>query len=113
MRRSRLGDFLLGAGAVVGLAAVVGLVVGFEPAKLPAAVINLAVYKLTFVGAAGLLLGGALVHRYARRGEHPIANEARREATTSPQAALADGAANPPASTLHDEQSRARTREDR
>ena len=51
----------------MGVAAVVGLVVGFEPAKLPPAILNIAVYKLTFVAAAGLLAAGAVMQRYTRR----------------------------------------------
>lgn len=66
MRTSRFADMLLLIGGFVGVAAVVGLVVGFEPSKLPAAVLNIAVYKLTFAAAAGLLAAGALVRRYAR-----------------------------------------------
>lgn len=67
MRGSRFGGLLIGVGAVVGVAAVVGLVVGFEPAKLPPVLLNIAVYKLTFAAAAGLLAAGAVVQRYARR----------------------------------------------
>jgi hypothetical protein len=69
MRASRFGQVLLAIGGIVGLAAVVGLVVGFEPAKLPAALLNIAVYKLTFAAAAGLLAAGAIVQRYARRDD--------------------------------------------
>ena len=70
MGTSRFGQLLLVIGGVVGVAAVVGLVVGFEPASLPPSLINIAVYKLTFVAAAGLLGAGATVRRYARRGEN-------------------------------------------
>jgi hypothetical protein len=69
MRASRFGQGLLAIGGIVGLTAVVGLVVGFEPAKLPAALLNIAVYKLTFAAAAGLLTAGAIVQRYARRDD--------------------------------------------
>ncbi|HEX6048309.1 MAG TPA: hypothetical protein VFZ21_03545 [Gemmatimonadaceae bacterium] len=69
MRTSRFGTLLLAIGGAVGVAAVIGLVVGFEPASLPRSLINIAVYKLTFVAAAGLLAAGAVLHRYARRGE--------------------------------------------
>ena len=67
MRTGRLGELLLGIGAAAGIAAVVGLVVGFEPARLPPALINLAVYKLTAVAAVGLLAAGAIVRRYDKR----------------------------------------------
>ena len=69
MRTSRFGQILLAVGSAVGIAAVVGLVVGFEPAKLPAALLNIAVYKLTFAAAGGLLAAGAIVQRYARRDD--------------------------------------------
>ena len=67
MRGSRLGDLLLGAGAVVGVAAVVGMVIGFEPSQLPPALLNIAAYKLTIGAAIGLLAAGAAVRRYAKR----------------------------------------------
>lgn len=67
MRASRFGGLLIGVGAAVGVVAVVGLVLGFEPAKLPPVLLNIAVYKLTFAAAAGLLAAGAVVQRYVRR----------------------------------------------
>lgn len=67
MKTTRFGGLLLATGAAVGVAAVVGLVVGFEPSRLPAALIDIAVYKLTFAAAAGLLTAGAIVRRYAKR----------------------------------------------
>jgi hypothetical protein len=67
MSSSRFGGFLLGIGVAVGIGAVVGLATGFEPSRLPAALLDVAVYKLTFAAAAGLLAAGAIVRRYARR----------------------------------------------
>jgi hypothetical protein len=67
MRAARIGPLLLGLGLVVGAAAGVGLLVGFEPAQLPRALLNIAAYKLTFLAAAGLIVAGALVLRYGRR----------------------------------------------
>ena len=58
---------LLGLGVLVGVAAGLGLLLDFEPAKLPPALLNIAAYKLTFVGALGLIAAGAMVVRYARR----------------------------------------------
>jgi hypothetical protein len=60
---------LLGLGVLVGVAAGVGLLLDFEPARLPPALLNIAAYKLTFIGALGLIAAGALVGRYARREE--------------------------------------------
>lgn len=67
MRTTHLGALLLGLGVAVGTLAGVGLVLGFEPAQLPAALLNIAAYKLTFLAAFGLLAAGAVVQRHARR----------------------------------------------
>ena len=67
MHGSRFGSVLLGIGVAVGVAAVIGVVTGFEPSRLPPALLDIAVYKLTFTAAAGLLAAGAIVRRYARR----------------------------------------------
>jgi hypothetical protein len=67
MRAERIGRFLLAAGLLVGIAGGVGLLTGFEPARLPAALLNIAAYKLTFLAAFGLLAAGAIFRRYARR----------------------------------------------
>jgi len=67
MKTGRFGGLLLATGAAVGVAAVVGIVTGFQPSRLPAALIDIAVYKLTFAAAAGLLAAGAIVRRYAKR----------------------------------------------
>lgn len=60
---------LLGLGVLVGVAAGLGLLLDFEPARLPPALLNIAAYKLTFIGALGLIAAGAMVVRYARREE--------------------------------------------
>ena len=67
MRPARVGHVLLAIGALVGVAASVGLLVGFEPAQLPPALLNIAAYKLTFIAAFGLIAGGAVIVRYGRR----------------------------------------------
>ena len=69
MRTSRFGGFLLGVGAAVGVAAVVGLVIGFEPSRLPPAVLDIAAYKLTIVAAIGLLVAGAVIRKRALRDD--------------------------------------------
>ena len=69
MPAARLGRLLLALGLVVGCAASVGLLVGFEPARLPPALLNIAAYKLTFIAALGLLAAGAVSLRHARRAE--------------------------------------------
>lgn len=67
MAISRAGTLLLTLGVVVGVAASIGLILGFEPSRLPPALLNIAAYKLTFLAAGGLLAAGAIVSRYARR----------------------------------------------
>jgi hypothetical protein len=65
----RVGRLLLGLGVLVGAAAGIGLLVGFEPARLPPALLNIAVYKLLFVSAMAILAAGAVVLRHAGRAE--------------------------------------------
>ena len=77
MPAARLGHLLLALGLVVGCAASVGLLVGFEPARLPPALLNIAAYKLTFIAALGLLAAGAVSLRHARRRE-PRSPDTRR-----------------------------------
>lgn len=67
MRLTRAGSLLLTLGALVGVVASIGLVLGFEPSRLPPALLNVAAYKLTFLAAFGLIAGGAVVVRYGRR----------------------------------------------
>ena len=96
MRAAHLGRFLLGLGLAVGVLATVALALGFEPARLPAALLNIAAYKLTFLAAFGLLAAGAVVQRYARRASERAAavraNEAlpptARHASSEPRAAV-------------------------
>jgi hypothetical protein len=64
-----VGHLLLALGLLVGAAAGIGLLIGFEPARLPPALLNVAAYKLTFLAALGLFAGGAVCLRYARRRE--------------------------------------------
>jgi hypothetical protein len=100
MRAARIGPILLALGLVVGVAAGVGLLVGFEPAQLPRELLNIAAYKLTFLAAAGLLAAGALVLRYERRQSSTNAVDSYRGHDA---AALSEGAANPPLTEEHRE----------
>ena len=50
-------------GLVVGVGAGVGLLLDFEPARLPRELLNIAAYKLTFLATGGLLAAGALALR--------------------------------------------------
>ena len=64
---SKVGPVFLSLGLIVGGLAGLGLMTGFEPAKLPPELLNIAAYKLTFAAAGGLLTAGALLVRYSRR----------------------------------------------
>jgi hypothetical protein len=92
MRISRFGSLLLATGALVGVAAGVGLLLGFEPASLPPAMLNIAAYKLTFLGAFGLLAAGAVLIRYSRREE---SRDAAASLGEKPRAELTEGKAAP------------------
>lgn len=84
MRLPSAGSFLLTLGVLVGAAASLGLILGFEPARLPPTLLNIAAYKLSFLAAFGLIAGGAIVVRYGRRGTSgepaagPLETEARK-----------------------------------
>ena len=71
MSATRLGRVLLALGVLVGVAAAVGLLLGFEPARLPPALLNAAAYKLTFLAALAILAGGASLVRYGRQRGRP------------------------------------------
>jgi len=77
MKTERFGGLLLATGVAVGVAAVVGIVTGFEPSRLPPALLDIAVYKLTVAAAAGLLAAGAIVRRYAKRNGHQVETDER------------------------------------
>jgi hypothetical protein len=84
MRSAWFGNVLLAAGVVAGVAAVLGLAVGFEPSKLPAALVDIAAYKLAFGAAAGLLVVGAWIRRSSKRSRQPDGVGERRERGGAP-----------------------------
>jgi hypothetical protein len=63
----------LALGLLVGAVAGLGMVVGFEPARLPAALLNIAAYKLAFLAALSLIAAGGVAGRYARSRAVPRA----------------------------------------
>lgn len=71
MRLDRVGGVLLVTGAIVGVVAVVGIAVGFEPSQLPPKLLDIAAYKLTFGAAAALLAIGAIVRRHGLISSSP------------------------------------------
>ena len=86
MQARHLSTALLTLGVLVGVVAGVGLALGFEPARLPAALLNVAAYKLTFLAAFGLLAAGAVVARYARRtGAGPAARRRQAHPSAAPR----------------------------
>jgi hypothetical protein len=66
---SRLGSALLVLGLFVGALAALGMVIGFRPSQLPAALLDLAAYKLALAASLGLLGAGALFLRHANRAQ--------------------------------------------
>jgi len=96
MQARHLSSALLALGVLVGVAAAVGLLLGFEPARLPAALLNLAAYKLTFLAAFGLLAAGAVVARYSRRSDERASaarpQDGQNETTPDADAASTHGA---------------------
>lgn len=67
MQRAPFITILLAGGLVLGLTATVALVLGFEPAPLSPWLVKVALYKLTYIAAAGLLVTGAVLGRWAKR----------------------------------------------
>ena len=69
MRAALIGKALLGLGLAIGVVAGLGMVFGFRPSTLPAALLDIAAYKLTFLAALGLLAAGAILRRYGARAD--------------------------------------------
>jgi hypothetical protein len=102
----RMANVFMSLGAVIGVLGCIGLAVGFRPSQLPAGLLDLSVYKLIFVAAAGVIAAGAILGRAARRGERDAA-----EATETPrQAELQTGGR--PDELPHADVSRERMRRD-
>jgi len=77
MRLERVGGVLLVTGAIVGVVAVVGMAVGFEPSRLPPKLLDIAAYKLTFAAAAVLLAIGAIMRRHGLTSDNAPSSTAR------------------------------------
>lgn len=97
MSISRIGRLLLGLGVVIGGAAGVGLLAGFEPARLPPALLNVAVYKLLFAAALAILAAGAVVLRHAGRRAGLLEGRARDARPIAPTSRVPVGAPKPSA----------------
>lgn len=69
MRLSKLAAFCFGVGLFIGGAASAGLLVGFEPSRLPPALLDIAAYKLAFIASFALFGVGAVLTRHARRDQ--------------------------------------------
>jgi hypothetical protein len=67
MLESKLSRILLILGATVGVAGVGVWAIDGRFLNLPDWIVQLAMVKLTFLGAAGMLAGGALLGRHAKR----------------------------------------------
>ena len=66
MQLRRLSNFFTITGVVVGSIAILGYAFDLVPA-LPESVLKLVIYKLTFIGAIGLVVFGAIMGRLARK----------------------------------------------
>jgi hypothetical protein len=62
----RIARTLMYVGAGVAVFGVMAWILDFIPV-LPAWMIRIAIYKMTFTGAAGLIFGGAALRKSARR----------------------------------------------
>ena len=67
MRFTTASKALLILGAVVGTATGLAMALGLRLDQLPPWMITVGMYKLAFMAAAGLFVGGALLGRAARR----------------------------------------------
>ena len=68
MRRVQVANAFLYAGLVVGVIAAVALALDVVP-RLSPFMMKVVIFKLAFIGAAVLLVAGAILHRWARRDE--------------------------------------------
>ena len=88
MRLSKLAAFCFGLGLFIGGAASAGLLVGFEPSRLPPALLDIAAYKLAFIASFALFGVGAVLSRHAQRAHRERATVAAPEGTPSPRKEL-------------------------
>ncbi|MDQ2768714.1 MAG: hypothetical protein M3Y30_16355 [Gemmatimonadota bacterium] len=63
MRSARLSTLLRLGGLFVGVATILALVLGVEPARIAPFLVKVALYKLAFIAALGLLVAGGVVGR--------------------------------------------------
>ncbi len=66
MQLRRLSNFFTITGVVVGSIALIGYSFDLVP-QLPESVLKLVIYKLTFIGALGLVIFGAIIGRLASK----------------------------------------------
>ncbi len=81
MQLRRLSNFFTITGVVVGSIAIIGYAFDLVP-RLPESVLKLVIYKLTFIGALGLVIFGAIIGRLARKPDMPAG-----QAAVGPEAA--------------------------
>ncbi len=63
----RAANLCMAVGAAVAVLGVIGFTLGFRPSALPSALLDIAVFKLVFIAAGGLVVAGAVLGRSARR----------------------------------------------
>jgi len=77
MRRIQVANVFLVTGLAVGVVAGLALAFGIVP-RLSPFMMKVVIYKLSFIGAAGLLAAGAVLRRWARRDARPGERDASR-----------------------------------
>jgi hypothetical protein len=77
-----IGTLLLAMGALLGTAVGVGLLLGIQLPGLPW-LVAVGLVKLTLIASGGLMAGGAVLHRLARRAEERAALQAGDETGSS------------------------------
>lgn len=75
MQLRRLSNFFTITGVVVGSIAIIGYAFDLVP-QLPESVLKLVIYKLTLIGALGLVIFGAIIGRLARKPGVPAGHGA-------------------------------------
>lgn len=70
MKLRRLSSLFTTGGVILGSVAILGFALDLMP-SLSAPVLKLVIYKLTFIGALGLVFFGAIMGRLARSQEMP------------------------------------------
>ena len=95
MRLKSSSRLLMGVGVAVGALGSLGLLLGLDPVPLAGWLVNVAMYKLVFIAAGGILFAGAVLGRWANRQQ--LASATRPDVLAQADSARRAGHALPPA----------------